>query len=89
MFIYADNGTFKDIATSSMDTLLAACGLEHRRSEVHIVPSPSSCTHIERVAAGQVSLMKGCCSTCFDSFVKDVVERIMDTRSPHWLSLGL
>ncbi|XWS57459.1 hypothetical protein CRYUN_Cryun09bG0175700 [Craigia yunnanensis] len=84
-----DNGTFKDIATSSMHTLLAACGLEHRKSEVHIVPPPSSCTHIDRVAAGQASLMKGCCLTCFDSFVKDVVKRIMDIRSPHWLSLGL
>ncbi|XP_007031087.2 PREDICTED: uncharacterized protein LOC18600538 [Theobroma cacao] len=83
-----DNGTFKDIATSSMHTLLAACGLEHRRSEAHIVP-PLNCTHIERVAAGQMSLMKGCCLTCFDSFVKDVVKRIMDTRSRQWLSLGL
>ncbi|XWS64475.1 hypothetical protein CRYUN_Cryun05aG0007100 [Craigia yunnanensis] len=84
-----DNGTFKDVATSSMHTLLAACGLEHRRSEVHNVPLPSNCTHIGRVAAGQASLMKGCCLTCFDSFVKDVVKRIMDTRSRQWLSLGL
>ncbi|TYG47279.1 hypothetical protein ES288_D11G325500v1 [Gossypium darwinii] len=84
-----DNGTFKDIATSSMHTLLAACGLEHRRSEVHIVPPSSNCVHVERVAAGQASLMKGCCLTCFDSFVKDVVKRIMDTRSRQWLSLGL
>ncbi|XP_022746123.1 remodeling and spacing factor 1-like [Durio zibethinus] len=83
-----DNGTCKDVATSSMHTLLAACGLEHRRSEVHVVP-PSNCTHIERVAAGQASLMKGCCLTCFDSFVKDVVKRIMDARSRQWLSLGL
>ena len=72
-----------------MHTLLAACGLEHRRSEVHIVPPPSNCTRIERVAAGQASLMKGCCLTCFDSLIKDVVKRIMDTRSPQWLSLGL
>ncbi|PPD79533.1 hypothetical protein GOBAR_DD23535 [Gossypium barbadense] len=84
-----DNGTFKDIATSAMHTLLAACGLEHMRSEVHVVPPPSNCTHIERVATEQASLMKGCCLTCFDSFVKDVVKRIMDTRSPQWLSLGL
>ncbi|XVE63104.1 hypothetical protein DITRI_Ditri06bG0172900 [Diplodiscus trichospermus] len=84
-----ENGTFKDVATSSMHTLLAACGLDHRRSEVHIVPPPSNCTHFERMAAGQASLMKGCCLTCFDSFVKDVVKRIMDTRSRQWLSLGL
>ncbi|KAK8542390.1 hypothetical protein V6N12_014987 [Hibiscus sabdariffa] len=84
-----DNGTFKDITTSATHTLLAACGLEHTRSEVHIVPPPSNCTHVQRAAAEQASLMKGCCSTCFDSFVKDVVKRIMDTRSPQWLSLGL
>ncbi|GMJ11176.1 hypothetical protein like AT3G05670 [Hibiscus trionum] len=84
-----DNGTFTDIATSSMHTVLAACGLEHRRSEAHTVPPPSNCTHIERVAAGHASLMKGCCPTCFDSFVKDVVKRIMDTRSRQWLSLAL
>ncbi|KAE8725520.1 hypothetical protein F3Y22_tig00008667pilonHSYRG00012 [Hibiscus syriacus] len=84
-----DNGTLKDIATSSMHTLLAACGLEHRRSEVQIMPPSSNCVHIERVEAGQASLMKGCCLTCFDSFVKDVVKRIMDTRPRRWLSLGL
>ncbi|KAE8675425.1 Detected protein of confused Function [Hibiscus syriacus] len=84
-----DNGTLKDITTSSMHTLLAACGLEHRSSEVQIVPPSSICVHIERVAAGQASLMKGCCLTCFDSFVKDVVKRIMDARSRRWLSLGL
>ncbi|KAK8531629.1 hypothetical protein V6N12_053096 [Hibiscus sabdariffa] len=79
----------KDITTSATHTILAACGLEHRRSEAHIVPPPSNCTHIQRAAAEHASLMKGCCSTCFDSFVKDVVKRIMDTRSPQWLSLGL
>ncbi|KAE8677763.1 protein DEHYDRATION-INDUCED 19-like protein 3-like [Hibiscus syriacus] len=84
-----DNGTLKDIATSSMHTLLAACGLEHRSSEVQIVPPSSNCVHVERVAAGQASLMKGCCLTCFDSLVKDVVKRIMDARSRRWLSLGL
>ncbi|KAE8710538.1 Detected protein of confused Function [Hibiscus syriacus] len=84
-----DNGAFTDIATNSVHTILAACGLEHKRSEVHIVPPLSNCTHIERVAAGQVSLMKGCYRTCFDSFVKDVVKRIMDTRSRQWLSSTL
>ncbi|KAL5786757.1 hypothetical protein ACOSQ2_009149 [Xanthoceras sorbifolium] len=84
-----DNSTFKDIARSSTHTILAACGLEHRRSEVQVVHPPSICPHVERVAAGQTSLMKGFCSPCFDSFVKDVVKRIMDTRLPQWLSLGL
>ncbi|OAY43985.1 uncharacterized protein LOC110621394 [Manihot esculenta] len=81
--------TFKEIARSSTHTILAGCGLEHKRSEVQFMPLPSICTHVERVAAGQTSIMKGLCSSCFDSFVRDVVKRIMDTRLPQWLSLRL
>ncbi|KAJ8772037.1 hypothetical protein K2173_027214 [Erythroxylum novogranatense] len=81
--------TFKDIARSSTHTILAACGLEHRRSEVHTVPLPPPCSHRDAVSIGELSLMKGFCSSCFDSFVRDVVKRILDTRPPQWLSLGL
>ncbi|KDP23423.1 hypothetical protein JCGZ_23256 [Jatropha curcas] len=81
--------TFKDIARSSTHTILAACGLEHKRSEVHSVPPPSICIHGDRLIAGQTSIMKDFCSSCFDSFARDVVKRIMDTRLPQWLSLGL
>ncbi|KAJ6775403.1 F18C1.6 PROTEIN [Salix purpurea] len=84
-----DHDTFKDISRSSTHTILAACGLEHKRSEVHTVPPPSTCIHIDRVIAGQRSPMKGCCSSCFDSFVRDVVKRIMDKRPRQWLTLGL
>lgn len=83
------NGTITDIVRSSIHTILAACGLEHRRNEVHVVPPPLLCPHVEVTSIGQRSLMEGCCSSCFDSFVKDVVKRIMDTRLPQWLSLGL
>uniref|UniRef100_A0A6N2L3Q0 PHD-type domain-containing protein n=1 Tax=Salix viminalis TaxID=40686 RepID=A0A6N2L3Q0_SALVM len=82
-----DHDTFKDISRSSTHTILAACGLEHKRSEVHTVPPPSTCIHIDRVVAGQRSPMKGCCSSCFDSFVRDVVKRIMDKRPRQWLTL--
>ncbi|KAF2307289.1 hypothetical protein GH714_026124 [Hevea brasiliensis] len=80
---------FKDIARSSTHTILAACGLEHKRSEVQFVPPPPICNHGGRVAAGQTSIMKGFCASCFDCFVRDVVKRIMDTRLPQWLSLAL
>ncbi|XP_059439463.1 uncharacterized protein LOC132172047 isoform X2 [Corylus avellana] len=84
------NNTFKDIARSSTHTILAACGLEHRTSEVYYpVPPASACSHIELMVGGQKSLMKGCCSSCFDSFVGDVVKKIMDTRTSSWLTLGL
>lgn len=82
--------TFKDIARSSTHTILAACGLEHNTSEVCTVPPPSVCPHIELIAGGQMSMIKGCCSSCFDSFVGDVVKSILDTRmSSQWLRLGL
>lgn len=84
------HSTFKDIARSSTHTIVVACGIEHRRSEVYYpVPPPSVCSHIELMAGGQTSLMKGCCSSCFETFVGDVVKRIMDTKMPSWLSLGL
>ncbi|XP_058738496.1 uncharacterized protein LOC131610541 isoform X2 [Vicia villosa] len=85
-----DYSTFKDIAKSSTHTILAACGLEHKTSEVCMAPPPSVCPHIELIAGGQTSMMKGCCSSCFDSFVGDVVKRILDTRmSSQWLRLGI
>ncbi|KAG4397442.1 hypothetical protein AAZX31_10G140500 [Glycine max] len=84
------HNTIKDIARSSMHTILAACDLEHLKSEVCTVPPPSACPHMELIASGQTSLIKGCCSSCFDSFVGDVVKRVLDTRvSSQWLRLGL
>ncbi|GMG99760.1 hypothetical protein Nepgr_001600 [Nepenthes gracilis] len=76
--------TFKEIARSSTHTILAACGLEHRKGEVYEV-QPPVCLHGEGLANGLSSLMKGCCPSCFDSFVKDVVRTIMDIRVPQWL----
>ncbi|KAK7284406.1 hypothetical protein RJT34_19152 [Clitoria ternatea] len=82
--------TFKDIARSSTHTVLAACDLEHNKSEVCSVPRPPACPHFELMAGGQMSLINGCCSSCFDSFVGDVVRRVLDTRtSSQWLRLGL
>ncbi|XP_030459784.1 uncharacterized protein LOC115680175 [Syzygium oleosum] len=84
------HGEFKEIARCSTHTVLAACGLEHRRSEVYTIPPPSVCSHIDKIATGQTSLMRGVCSTCFDVFVRDVTQNIMNTRlPPRWLSLGL
>ncbi|XP_010464100.1 PREDICTED: uncharacterized protein LOC104744710 [Camelina sativa] len=88
--------TFEEISTCSIHTILAACGLEHKSSEVHLVPPPVTCTHHHMTpgssrssSSSSSSLMKGCCYSCFDSFVEDVVKMILDTRQPHWLSLGL
>ncbi|KAJ7973302.1 PHD and RING finger domain-containing protein [Quillaja saponaria] len=83
-----DHNTFKDIAQSSTQAILAACGLEHK-SEICTVHPPPACPHIELTAGGPISLIKGCCSSCFDFFVGDVVKRIVDTKISNWLSLAL
>ncbi|KAJ0249693.1 F18 protein [Hirschfeldia incana] len=36
---------FDEISTCSLHTILAACGLEHKSSEVHLVPPPVTCLH--------------------------------------------
>ncbi|CAN8269913.1 unnamed protein product [Cochlearia groenlandica] len=89
-----DQATFEEVSTCSIHTILAACGLEHKSSEVHLVPPPVTCPHRGMTLGGSSSsnsniLMKGCCYSCFDSFVEDVVKMILDTRQPHWLRLGL
>uniref|UniRef100_A0A1J3CVP8 PHD and RING finger domain-containing protein 1 n=1 Tax=Noccaea caerulescens TaxID=107243 RepID=A0A1J3CVP8_NOCCA len=87
--------TFDEISTCSIHTILAACGLEHKSSEVHLVPPPVTCPHGDITPCSsssnnsRSSLMRGCCYSCFDSFVEDVVKMILDTRQPHWLRLGL
>ncbi|KAJ6928433.1 hypothetical protein NC652_012513 [Populus alba x Populus x berolinensis] len=76
-----DHDTFKDISRSSTHTILAACGLEHKRSEVHTVPPPSTCIHMDRVVAGQTSPMKGHSKRSLlekaEAFVKKIAESEM------------
>ncbi|KAE9611924.1 putative chromatin regulator PHD family [Lupinus albus] len=84
--------TLNDIGKSSMHTILAACGLEHNQSEVCNVLPPPVCQHVELMACARTSLIKGCCSSCFDSFIGHVVKRILDTRissQTQWLKLAL
>lgn len=84
--------TLADIARSSTQTILAACELEHKSNEVVAVPvsPPAICGHIELMACSKASLMRGRCSSCFDSYVGEVVKKILDTKlSEQWLSLGL
>ncbi|XP_056173420.1 uncharacterized protein LOC115665417 [Syzygium oleosum] len=80
------HGEFKEIARCSTHTVLAACDLEHKRSEVYTIPLPSFYSRIDKMATGQTILMRGVYSTSFDVFVKDVTQNIMYTRLPlHWL----
>ncbi|KAK7269401.1 hypothetical protein RIF29_22127 [Crotalaria pallida] len=84
----AGHNTLKDIARISMNNILAACGLEHNKSEVCNVLPPPVCQHIELMGGGQTSLIKGCCTSCFDSFVGVVVKRILEAQN-QWLRLRL
>ncbi|XP_004302260.1 PREDICTED: uncharacterized protein LOC101295635 [Fragaria vesca subsp. vesca] len=79
---------FQEIARSAMQTVLAACELEHLSNDVIPVQPPSPCSHIE-LMAGKTSLIKGCCSSCFAQFVKDVVKLVMEHKQASWLTLGL
>lgn len=87
--INLDKGTFKEIARRSTHTILAVCGREHRSNEVVAVSPPSTCSHVELTVGGKTSLIRGCCSSCFESFVGEVVKRILDTKLQQWLRLGL
>ncbi|XP_050380667.1 uncharacterized protein LOC126797937 [Argentina anserina] len=80
--------TFEDIARSAMQTILAACELEHVVGDVVPVPPPSPCPHIELVV-GKSSLMRGFCSSCFTQFVEDVVKKVMEKKISPWLTLAL
>ncbi|XP_043719647.1 uncharacterized protein LOC122667442 isoform X2 [Telopea speciosissima] len=74
-----DRGTFKDIARHSTHTILAACGLDHDRSMAILVQPPSICPHVERQSE-PINQMENCCSSCFNSFVGDVVRRVLNSR---------
>ncbi|KAJ4892961.1 RING/U-box protein [Raphanus sativus] len=92
--INSGQATFEEISTCSIHTILTVCGLEHMSSEVHFVPPSVTCPHDDMRPGrssgnNNSSLMKGCCSSCFYSFVEYVVKMILDTRQPHWLRLGL
>lgn len=79
--------TSKEIERKSTHTILAACGLEHRRTEVYPDLKPSICTHIGLMRDAQMSLMKGHCSGCLESFARIVVKTIMNSRLPHFLQV--
>lgn len=83
----ADHDIFKDIARKSTHTILAACGLEHWISEVYSLQQqpPPNCSHVERMIDRQTTLMKGYCSSCFESFVRHVVKTILNGRLPPFL----
>ncbi|KAG5399375.1 hypothetical protein IGI04_021189 [Brassica rapa subsp. trilocularis] len=76
--------TFEEISTCSIHTILAACGLEHKSSKVHFVPPSVMCPHDDMRPGSSSgnnnnnssSLMKGCCSSCFDSFVEDELKNL-------------
>ncbi|MQL75744.1 hypothetical protein Taro_008131 [Colocasia esculenta] len=69
----------KEISGHATHTILAACGFEHRPSKVTtIVQVPSDCVHL--ADGDHTSLVKGCCSSCFASFVENVVQEILNSK---------
>ncbi|KAJ0105095.1 hypothetical protein Patl1_18966 [Pistacia atlantica] len=69
---------FKEVARRATHTILAACGLEHPRSNIRIFPSLVVCSHSEHIQQLHKStLMPNSCRECFHIFVRDVVKAIM------------
>ncbi|KAK1317034.1 hypothetical protein QJS10_CPA05g00297 [Acorus calamus] len=75
-----ERSAFKEIVRQSTHTILAACGFEHRRSMAFPIQPPPACSHSNDGDGQQTSLIKGCCPSCFESFAKDVVSKIVNTR---------
>ncbi|XP_068664215.1 uncharacterized protein [Aristolochia californica] len=71
-----ESATFKEIARYSTHSILAACGIEHNENMVVHVNPPNSCFHPVEEGDRMKNLTIGCCSYCFDNFVKDVVLRL-------------
>ncbi|XP_031120117.1 uncharacterized protein LOC116023266 isoform X1 [Ipomoea triloba] len=72
---------FKEIARLSTHSILAACGLEKRRSGIPAFPN-SICFHVNEASEIRRStLMPNSCRECFFLFVKDVVSSIMLERT--------
>lgn len=68
---------FKEIARLATHTILAACGLEHRKSEAYSLPGVV-CTHTGRSKQlSKSNLMPKSCQQCFHVFVKNIVNSIM------------
>ncbi|KAF6169116.1 hypothetical protein GIB67_038613 [Kingdonia uniflora] len=74
---------FKEVARLSTHTILAACGLDHKKSSV--CPFPNSiCRHTDQSQQIRMSnLMPTSCRGCFYVFVKEVVNSIMVERITH------
>ncbi|KAL5996294.1 hypothetical protein ACLOJK_026370 [Asimina triloba] len=72
---------FKEIARQSTHTILAACGIRHNQDAAMPIEQPPACPHIEK-GGEQTTLMKGYCTSCFNSFGADVVMRILRMKLP-------
>ncbi|KAL9273998.1 PHD and RING finger domain-containing protein [Drosera capensis] len=76
--------TFEEIAETSKNTILAVCGLENRGGTILGV-EPPCCSHGEGLAGRQASMLRGCCSSCFDLFVGNVVRTVIDRKVSNWV----
>lgn len=79
----------EEIAKCSTQAILGACGLDHNEIVALPVSPPPTCDHTELMGP---SLVRGCCSSCFDSFVGDVVKKVLDAKLSEvqqWLCLAL
>ncbi|KAF9624473.1 hypothetical protein IFM89_011481 [Coptis chinensis] len=71
---------FKEVARLATHTVLAACGLEHKKSIVRPFPD-SVCRHNNQTKQLHMSnLMPSSCRECFYAFVKDTVKAVLSEQ---------
>ncbi|KAF9587769.1 hypothetical protein IFM89_005501 [Coptis chinensis] len=71
---------FKEAARLATHTILAACGLEHKKSIVRPFPD-SVCRHNNQTKQLHMSnLMPSSCRECFYAFVKDTVKAVLSEQ---------
>ncbi|KAH0449024.1 hypothetical protein IEQ34_022824 [Dendrobium chrysotoxum] len=73
-----ERSTYMKIARKATHTILAACEIQHcSRVVSSLLQPPDKCCH--DLDSGPVNLLRGCCSSCFGEYVKDVVKMIVET----------
>lgn len=71
---------FKEVARAATHTILAACGLEHSKSNARTVSS-AICEHSGQIKQMRRSnLMPNSCRECFYTFLQDVVKSILSEK---------
>ncbi|PKA48402.1 Methyl-CpG-binding domain-containing protein 9 [Apostasia shenzhenica] len=72
-----ERSALKKIARHATHTILAACGMKHRRSMVSsIIQPPDGCSH--DLDGGPVNFFTHCCPSCFTNYLKNAMKMFVE-----------